>query len=143
MALHLSTVARLEQFPAHLLEPGSEGPVVQYRGELLPVVTLADLTGERGGEFGGGRDGDGGGPDGSEKLQVVVYRQGARSVGVHVHRILDVVQQRVELKSAGTRPGMLGLAVIQDKATEMLDLQRLLGWNADLGEPGHSDGARS
>jgi two-component system chemotaxis sensor kinase CheA len=142
MAVQLSTVARLEEFPAHVLEPGSEGPVVQYRGELLPVVNLADLTGERGGE----RDFDAGAGS-SEKVQIVVYRQGARSVGVQVHRILDVVQQRVELKSAGTRPGMLGLAVIGDKATEMLDLQGLLGWGGEKTEPGHgqghSDGARS
>jgi hypothetical protein len=58
-----------------------------------------------------------------EKIHVVVYSQGNRNIGLHVERILDVVEEHIDLQEAGVRPGVLGTAVIKDIVTELLDVE--------------------
>ncbi|HEX2677621.1 MAG TPA: chemotaxis protein CheA, partial [Polyangiales bacterium] len=48
MAIPISEVARLEELPASCLErTGSRDEVMQYRGEIVPVLRLASLLAER------------------------------------------------------------------------------------------------
>lgn len=110
LAIPLDLVARLEEIPANSTEDCDGREVVQYRGRIMPLVRLADVLGCSAGM-----------PDG-DLLQVVVYTQGERSVGLVVDRILDIAEATVELGAPGRRSGVLGSTVIQKRVTDLLDL---------------------
>ena len=64
--------------------------------------------------------------DTSEKLQVVVYCENGRSVGLVVDRILDIVETSLTIQHTSRRVGVLGSAVIQERVTDLLDIQKLI-----------------
>jgi two-component system chemotaxis sensor kinase CheA len=111
MAIRLDEVARLEEIPRQRVEQIGGEQVVQYRGEILPLVYLSEVFG------GERRDG--------ELLQVLVYTQGGHSVGFVVDSIDDVISQGLVSSRRGGRPGTIGSAVIQGKVTEILDPQAI------------------
>jgi two-component system chemotaxis sensor kinase CheA len=115
MALPLSKVARLEEFPRSMIERAGKRDVVQYRGEILPLVVLRDMLG-----------GDDATSNHDVPLQVVVYSERGRSIGLVVDRILDIVEDDVSVKATGSREGILGAAVIQGKVTDMLDVHAVI-----------------
>ncbi len=116
MAVPLATVTRLEEFPLTQIERVGSRQVVQYRGQILPLVNLSSYLGSGG--FG----------DPQESLQVVVYSERGRSVGLVVDRILDIAEEVLAAKSDLDDHGLLGSAVVQNKITEMLDVrQAILG----------------
>jgi two-component system chemotaxis sensor kinase CheA len=112
MAIPLSLVARLEEFAADRVEITGHRRVVQYRGEILPLIDLSAQFGGHGGN---------GGP-----LSVVVHSENGHSVGLVVDQILDVVEENVVLTHRAVRPGVLGATVIQGRVTEILDVQAVV-----------------
>jgi two-component system chemotaxis sensor kinase CheA len=52
---------------------------------------------------------------------VLVFSEGERSLGLMVDAILDVVEERLEVKGQQDRPGFLGSAVIAGKVTDVID----------------------
>lgn len=119
MVMPLSAVARLEEFPNARVEQVGTGPVVQYRGEIMQLLPLADALSGRSSRL--SKRGD------DEMLQVVVYqREEGSSVGIVVDRILDVVEAPLDIQPAGKRNGVLGSIVLQDRITEVLDLQSVI-----------------
>jgi two-component system chemotaxis sensor kinase CheA len=131
MAIPLSLVARLEEFPRSALERVGTRDVVQYRGEILPLVDVSrELR-----RMLRGRNGKNGKParrvrpapqtDGT--TQVVVYAgQGAR-VGLVVGSILDIVDEEIAARSEANRPGVEFTAVVQGRVTEFLDVAGVIG----------------
>jgi two-component system chemotaxis sensor kinase CheA len=119
MAIPLSMVARLEEFPQQVLERLGSRQVVQYRGRILPLVDIVDLVASGGG---GVAFGDAGDPSAWEDVHVVVYSDGQRSVGIMVGKIIDIVEEAV---LAGADGGL----VIEDKVTELIDLEELVRRN--------------
>jgi len=61
-----------------------------------------------------------------KKLQVVVFRQGQKNIGLVVHRILDIVEENVVLEHPSHDEGIRGSAVVQNKVTDLLDVEDLL-----------------
>ena len=59
-------------------------------------------------------------------LQVVVYSQGDRSIGLVVDRIADIVDAAVEVTRPASSRDLLGSAVIQERVTDLLDLPSLV-----------------
>jgi two-component system chemotaxis sensor kinase CheA len=114
IALPLSLVSRLEEFPCGQIEEVDSRRVMQYRGDILPLVSLD-------GVLGAGRVYDDVAA-GKDRVQVVVLSNGAGSVGLEIDRILDIVYDRVVVKKAGARLGVSGTAVIQGRVTQMLDV---------------------
>ena len=114
MAVPLSKVARLEEFDPSMLERAGDMLVVQYRNEILPLVRLSQVMGT------------GSGLRDDEPLQVIVYSGSGNSVGIVVDRILDIVQQRLEIGKQVTRAGLLGTAVVQGRVTEIVDIDRVV-----------------
>jgi len=114
LALLLEMVARLEEFTTDQIEVTSTGRVVQYRDEILNLVFLSDELG-----IPSTRPED-------APVQVVVYTDGDRSVGVVVDDIFDIVEQRFDIQHGSAAAGMLGSAVIQDRVTDILDIEGLL-----------------
>ena len=109
-AVPLSLVARLEEFPANSLEAADGRWLVQYRGSLLPIVPAREGLEIR------ARD----------PRPVIVFSDGIRSMGLAVEEIRDIVEDRVTVETRAARPGVLGAAVINGKATEVLDTQHYL-----------------
>ena len=120
MALPLGALARLEEFPASQVEKSGSESVIQYRGQILPLVQLSEVLEER-------RQSPRHTPPPADSgsLQVLVCNHEGRAVGLVVERILDIVEDRVDVKSPATRAGVLYAAIIQTRVTEMLDLDAL------------------
>jgi two-component system chemotaxis sensor kinase CheA len=57
---------------------------------------------------------------------VLVLNQDGHAVGLVVERILDIVEDRADVKSAATRPSVLYSVLIGDRVTELLDIPAIL-----------------
>jgi chemotaxis protein histidine kinase CheA len=122
MAIPLSLVARLEEFAPGAVEHSGRQPVVRYRGQIMPLIRVSEVVEPPAGQVAQtasvDRDGDSG-----AKLQVVVYAEAGRSVGLVVERILDIVEQELVLEQPAERAGILGSAVVQQRVTDLLDVE--------------------
>ena len=139
-AVPLGLVARLEHIPRERIELSGGMPVVQYRGQLMPLVPLAaEGWSPKAAESGG-------------QQAVLVFNDRDRAMGLMVDEILDVVEEplRIERGAAAQRPGFLGSAVLQGKATDVIDTAWWLrqageDWFAPrtaTDEPGRGDAPR-
>jgi two-component system chemotaxis sensor kinase CheA len=99
--------------------------VVQYGGMILPLMHLGELLNQRISSVASLSMQL---PDASNTamLQVVVYSENGRSVGLVVDRILDIVETDLAIQHAGKRLGVLGSAVIQNRVTDLLDIHNLI-----------------
>jgi two-component system chemotaxis sensor kinase CheA len=111
MAIPLSMVARLEEFPRSQVEKSGNQEVVQYRGQILPLIRIANYLPNASAT-----------PTESDPVQVVVYSEAGRSVGLVVTKINDIVQEALTVTRNSSRDGILGSAVVQDKVTDLLDV---------------------
>jgi two-component system chemotaxis sensor kinase CheA len=126
MAVPLGALARLEVFPAAHLEKSGTESVIQYRGKILPLVYLRAALQER-----RQRERHPQVPGAVtiaalDAIQVLVCNHEGNAVGLVVERIVDIVEDRAEVKSTSTRKGVLYAAVIQERVTEILDLEVIL-----------------
>lgn len=134
MAMPLSLVARLEEFPRAKLEQLGAQQVVQYRGEILPLIDVSrELdTLRRGGReiesyLPGKYEPPVGEFDGSrETIPVVVYADGNQRIGLIVAKVLDIVHEQVTARSRAGLPGTLFTAVVQERVTEFVDIAALV-----------------
>ena len=62
-----------------------------------------------------------------DRLQGIVYSDEGKRVGLVIDRILDIVEESIQAKSAASRFGVLYTAIIQGRVTELLDMPALLG----------------
>jgi two-component system chemotaxis sensor kinase CheA len=150
MAVPLSQVDRLEEFPRTALERVGPQNVVQYRNEILPLINVSralrqSSSHSRNGKLGSRRRANNlPAGKGSDNVQVVVYSGNGRRVGLVVDRILDIAEEAVVSRSAANRPGVLFSAVIQGRVTEFLDVEGILGSaDPDLVEPLQTIGAKA
>lgn len=118
MAIPLSLVARLEEFPATQVEMAGAQEVTQYRGQIMPLIRLSQVLASA------GKEGVAAGVEG--RLQVVVYSEAGRSVGLVVDRIVDIVDEKLVIQNPADRKGILGSSVIQKRVTDLLDLPRVV-----------------
>jgi two-component system chemotaxis sensor kinase CheA len=127
MALPLSLVARLEEFPTSSLERTGDRDVVQYRGEILPLLDVAyelRRMSPNGRWAANGHAPTGGAED---TTHVVVHASDGCRVGLVVGRILDIVEEEIAVRSQASRPGVEFTAVLQGRVTEVLDVLALVG----------------
>jgi two-component system chemotaxis sensor kinase CheA len=123
MAIPLSTLARLEEFPVAQVEMSGREWVTQYRGQILPLIRLHVVLEERRNKL---RALQALPPVDSGPIQVLVLNHEGRSFGLVVERILDIVEQHADVRSAATRASVLYSVVIDDRVTELLDIPAIL-----------------
>lgn len=114
-ALPVAMVSRLEKIQASIVELANGQEVIQYRGKILPLLRLDDVVGRAATEN-----------QSPDELQVVVYDQHGKTFGLVVRRILDtceVAQQPAA--TAQAHPHLLGTFVIQQRVTDVIDLQEI------------------
>ena len=128
MAIPLSAIARLEEFPRSKVESAGGQQVVQYRGEIMPLIDVATVLGDRRRRARHAKSAVGAppAPAPADTIQVLVYADGGRNVGLRVEQILDTVDEAVEVQTAAARPGVIGTTVLKEKVTELLDLRALV-----------------
>jgi two-component system chemotaxis sensor kinase CheA len=108
-ALTLQWVSRLEQLPRAALERAGGRTVVQYDGEILPLVELDELVG------GPGDDGR------AAVLPTVICREGERTFGLVVRRIVDVVELPDRIVRVLAEPGAEPVPLVAEgRVTELL-----------------------
>ena len=96
---------------AKRVETSSGKPVTQYRGRLMPLVPLSGtIDPER------------------PSFAVLVFNdvdggtgRGDRCMGLVVDEIVDVVEDMLQIQLSGVAPGVLGTAVIAERATDVID----------------------
>ncbi|MEP3049177.1 MAG: chemotaxis protein CheW [Roseibium sp.] len=105
-AVPLSLVTRLEEFDISKIERSNGRDLVQYRGALMPLVYI--------------NEGDTHKTEGTQPM--LVFSDAGRSMGLVVDEIVDIVEDRMNIEVGSERPGVLGSAVVKDRATEIIDL---------------------
>ena len=125
MAMPLDWVQRLENFDAQAKEPLAGAYVMQYRGEILPVVELVDLLDERRKTR---RSAEGLHPaEATGRISAVVVKsENNKDVILEVHRIMGIVKVEFEKLNPPSRTGVRGTLVVQERVTELLELKELL-----------------
>ncbi len=113
VAMPLSIVSRLEEIPSGMVERAGGAEVVQYRGEIMPLIRLSRLLGATECEP-------------REPMQVVVYSDGKRSVGLVVDHILDIVEETLSVQHTTGGGAVYGSAVIQQRVTDLLDVESIV-----------------
>ena len=115
MAIPLARAARLEEFPASRIERSGSGEVIQYRGQILPLIRVAQYV----------VCGDAG-CDATEVVKVVVCAEAGTNYGLVVNEIHDIVDEAVAVKRTSAGRGILGSAVIQSRVTDLLDVSGII-----------------
>ncbi len=115
-AVPLSLVARLEEIPVSEIEVSDGLPVVQYRGQLMPLILVSSRASMR--------------TEGHQP--VVVFMDDEQSMGLVVDEIVDIVEDRLKIEFTGAGDGLLGSAVIDGRATDVIDAGYYVGQLARL-----------
>jgi two-component system chemotaxis sensor kinase CheA len=106
-AVPLGLIARLDDIPVEQIENTGGTPVVQYRGQLMPLLSMSGgFTNQIAARA---------------RQTVLVFSEGERSLGIMVDAILDVVEEALSVQAGQGRPGFLGSAVIAGKVTDVID----------------------
>jgi two-component system chemotaxis sensor kinase CheA len=123
MAVPLAHVARLEEFPRSRLESLGARLVVQYRGEILPLIDVsAELAAIAGSiSLPGNKT-----AAPTDLVSVIVYDVGDERVGLIVGAILDIVNDPLAVRARANRDGVLFTAVVDDQATEFVNVAALI-----------------
>ncbi len=127
MAVPLSLVTRLEEIDARKIEVSNGRHMMQYRGHLMPLVSMNESVQVKG--------------EGAQPL--LVFSDGSRSMALVVDEIVDIVEDRLNIEVAGDNPGVLGSAVIKGQATEIVDVGHFLplafeDWFRRKEQPAHT-----
>lgn len=123
MAIPLSALARLEEFAAEQVEMSGKQWVTQYRGQILPLIRLSVVMEERRARL---KELQGAPALNSGPIQVLVLNHEGRLFGLVVEKILDIVEDRAEMRMAATRAFVLYSVVIGQRVTELLDIPAIL-----------------
>jgi len=104
-AVPLALVARLEEIDVESIEYSNGRPLVQYRGKLMPLVFI-----------------DGAYQMKSEGRQpTLVFQDRERTMGLVVDEIVDIVDDVLNVELTADRDGLVGSAVVDGKATDLID----------------------
>ncbi|MBN8919672.1 MAG: chemotaxis protein CheW, partial [Rhizobiales bacterium] len=126
-AVPLSLVTRLEEVAPERIESADGREMIQYRDRLMPVVRIAPpaATGQ-----------------GAQPLLVVAHE--SAMMGILVDEIVDIVEAPARVALPSARPGSLGSAVLNGRATEMIDVGHFVAAAFPDGAPAPlGPGARS
>ena len=120
-AVPLSLVSRLEEIDVKDIEYSDGKPLVQYRGQLMPMMTLNDTYQIK--EEG--------------RQQVLVFANAGKTMGLIVEEIIDILEDNIEVELVSNTKGVIGSAVINGKSSEIIDvayfLEQVFGsWSASV-----------
>ncbi|MCZ6863233.1 MAG: hybrid sensor histidine kinase/response regulator [Alphaproteobacteria bacterium] len=103
-AVPLALVSRLEALDASQIEYLHGKPMVQYRECLMPLIALENSEIKTEGQ-----------------QSVLVFQDGSRAAGLAVEEIVDIVEEELKVEIHADHPGLVGTAVIDGRATDIID----------------------
>ncbi len=109
-AVPLSLITRLEEIDARKIELSNGRHMIQYRGQLMPLISMNADVRVKG--------------EGAQPL--LVFSDGSRSMALVVDEIVDIVEDRLDIQVASDNAGILGSAIIKGQATEIIDVGHFL-----------------
>ena len=109
-AVPLALITRLEEIDARKIELSNGRHMVQYRGQLMPLVSLSETMRVK--------------DEGAQPL--LVFSDGSRSMALVVDEIVDIVEDRLDIQVGSDNPGVLGSAIVKGQATEIIDVGHFL-----------------
>jgi len=109
-AVPLDLVARLEEVDLATVERAEGRPMIQYRGRLMPLVPCDP-------SFVWPTEG---------RRPVLVFADRGQAMGLVVEEIVDIVEQHVTIELSAQKPGVVGSALVEGKATEIVDATHYL-----------------
>ena len=109
-AVPLALITRLEEIDAHKIELSNGRHMVQYRGQLMPLVSMNDKRAREG--------------RGRPAAAGVLGRR--RSMALVVDEIVDIVEDHLDIQVGSDNSGVLGSAIIKGQATEIIDVGHFL-----------------
>jgi two-component system chemotaxis sensor kinase CheA len=109
-AVPLSLITRLEEIDARKIEMSNGRHMVQYRGQLMPLIVMNTNVEVKG--------------EGAQPL--LVFSDGARSMALVVDEIIVSVEDRLAIQVASEVAGVLGSAIVKGQATEIIDVGHFL-----------------
>ncbi|MDR3442999.1 MAG: chemotaxis protein CheW [Legionella sp.] len=116
MAVPLSKVERIEEFLVVNIETAGHQEVVQYRNSIMPLVWLNRSINTQSMDTLNIKD----------KVQVIVYSQDDKNVGIVVDHVYDIVEGVFTLHEKFSQVGVIGTAIIEDKVTEVIDIENII-----------------
>ncbi|MCB9982387.1 MAG: chemotaxis protein CheW [Rhodospirillales bacterium] len=122
-AVPLSLVARLENIDVGTIERSGGRSMIQYRGKLMPLMPFDPRV-----EIG----------ESGEK-PVLVFTDGGRSMGIVVDEIIDIKEEYIDMQIDGGQGGLMGSAIIDGKATDIVDVGHFLQSNGNNWFKDHDD----
>lgn len=114
VAIPLARVHRLEEIPASAFEWSGRQSVIQYRGEIMTMISLAQALGIAQ-TF-----------RPSDTMPVTVISHGNRRYGFVVDRIVDIVEQELVIDRSRKTALCSGSAVIEQHVTDVLDIDGVI-----------------
>lgn len=106
-AIPLSLIARLEDIDVSDIEYCShERPVIQYRGKLMPLIKVDQQSQLK--------------KTGTQPI--LVFSDNDQHVGLIVDDIIDIVKDKMSIEMKKTEDGIIGSAIINGKATDVIDI---------------------
>lgn len=114
VAIPLSMISRLEEIDATAIEKTGRQEIIQYRGDLMPLIRLTNLLDMPASNS----------TDQDECLQVVVCQKNGVNIGMVVDAIVDIVDEQIVMQE---RSGFVkSVAIIQNRATDLLSIEEVL-----------------
>jgi two-component system chemotaxis sensor kinase CheA len=110
MSVPLALVSRLEEFASEQIERTGDRDLVQYRGDLLPLMAV-----------------DGYSRSIEQSVQpVIVFSEGKKAMGLMIEEIDDIIDEELIIRIQSSQPGVLGTAIVNGRATDIIDAQHYL-----------------
>lgn len=132
LAVPLELVSRLEEVSSDKVEMTGGRMVVQYRGDLMPLIPY-----QSGMSFA---------PD--SKRPVLVFGDDKRAMGLIVDRIIDITEAHLEIKMESSNAQLMGSTIINEQATDIIDVGYFLRqisteWFKDHGDEPYKEAAQN
>ncbi|MBX2863143.1 MAG: chemotaxis protein CheW [Leptolyngbyaceae cyanobacterium MAG.088] len=120
MALPLDQVTRLEKISSSKVEGTYHKHVIQYREQILPLIYLSSVLANQ--------------PESSPPpmttdetiAMVVVSVDEHNHIGLVVENIIDIVEEQILIKGTASQPEIQYSAVIQNRITELIDVNAII-----------------
>jgi len=111
-AIPMLLIERLEKIPAARIEKSAEREVLQYRGEVLPVLRWNHILGKA--------------QDAVDEVCCLILSDNGKRMCLQVDAVEDILETALNIEMKSNQALFIGTAVLNDKATEVVDVFELL-----------------
>jgi two-component system, chemotaxis family, sensor kinase CheA len=124
-AVPLHLVARIETMACSQITTSGDRYVALYHGKLIPLIAIDPARQPNG-----------------RTVTMLIFAEQDRSMGLIVHEVVEVVEERLVIEPTAERPGLLGTAMIAGRVTDVIDTMYWLAqaWQDWFHDVAHSPG---